>query len=119
MEGTRQRGRGSGGARFAFWLAWSLAVLSFALCGAALVLYPLIRSVESPNTWGTGGYSAVLIFVLPFFAFPVVGALIASGRPGNPIGWICLSDDALLSVVRETVQPERVSLWLRKDGGDG
>jgi hypothetical protein len=27
---------------------------------------------------------------LPFLAFPLVGALIASRRPENPIGWICL-----------------------------
>ncbi len=28
---------------------------------------------------------------LPFLAFPLVGALIASRRPKNPIGWICLA----------------------------
>ncbi len=77
--------------RFAFWLAWTLAAYTFVLCGAALVLYPLIRSAEPPSTWGTGGFSAALIFLLPFLAFPVVGALIASRRPGNPIGWICLA----------------------------
>ena len=33
----------------------------------------------------------MLIFVLPFLAFPLVGALIASKRPKNPIGWICLA----------------------------
>ena len=27
----------------------------------------------------------------PFLAFPLVGALIASRRPENPIGWICLA----------------------------
>jgi hypothetical protein len=31
-----------------------------------------------------------LLFV-PFLAFPLVGALIASRRPENPIGWICLA----------------------------
>ena len=33
----------------------------------------------------------MLIFVLPFLTFPLVGALIASNRPKNPIGWICLA----------------------------
>ena len=29
--------------------------------------------------------------MLPFLAFPLVGAMIASRRPENPIGWICLA----------------------------
>jgi len=33
----------------------------------------------------------VLIFVVPYLTFPLVGALIASNRPKNPIGWICLA----------------------------
>jgi hypothetical protein len=33
----------------------------------------------------------VLIVVLPFLTFPLVGALIASKRPKNPVGWICLA----------------------------
>ena len=33
----------------------------------------------------------MFVFVLPFLAFPLVGALIASKRPENPIGWICLA----------------------------
>jgi hypothetical protein len=33
----------------------------------------------------------VLVLVLPFLAFPLVGALIASEQPRNPIGWICLA----------------------------
>ena len=33
----------------------------------------------------------MLIFGVAFLAFPIVGALIASRRPKNPIGWICLA----------------------------
>jgi hypothetical protein len=77
--------------RAASWLAWSLAGLSVARFVANVVLYFLTRSVQPPPSWGTGGLSVVLIFLLPFLAFPLVGALIASRRPNNPIGWICLA----------------------------
>ena len=77
--------------RAASWLAWSFAGLSVAMAAASVVLYFVTRSVQPPSSWGTGGLSAVLIFLLPFLAFPVVGALIASRRPENPIGWICLA----------------------------
>jgi hypothetical protein len=77
--------------RAAAWLAWSLAALSLLLCAASIVLEVAARSVQPPPSWGTGGDSAVLIVVLPFLAFPLVGALIASKRPKNPIGWICLA----------------------------
>jgi hypothetical protein len=79
------------GVRGASWLAWSLAVLSLVLCGAGIVLYLANLSVQPPSSWGTGGLSAVLYVYLPFLAFPLVGALIASRRPENPIGWICLA----------------------------
>jgi hypothetical protein len=39
-----------------------------------------------------------LVFV-PFTAFPIVGALIASRRPRNPIGWICLADGLLWMLI--------------------
>ena len=73
------------------WLAWPLAGISLLLCAASIVLDVAARSVQPPPSWGTGGDSAVLVFVLPFLAFPLVGALIASKRPKNPIGWICLA----------------------------
>ena len=73
------------------WLAWSLGALSVIMFVAAVVLFFVTRSVQPPSSWGTGGLSDVLIFLLPFLAFPLVGALIASRRPENPIGWICLA----------------------------
>ena len=78
-------------ARTASWLAWSLAGLSVVMAAASVALYIATRSVEPPSSWGTGGDSAVLILLLPFLAFPLVGALVASKRPENPIGWICLA----------------------------
>jgi hypothetical protein len=77
--------------RLAYWLAWSLAAISLLLCGVGIVLYLASVSVQPPSSWGTGGLSAVLYVYLPFLAFPFVGALIASRRPENPIGWLCLA----------------------------
>lgn len=82
---------GRTGRRAAAWLAWSLASLSFLLWVASIVFYIATGSGQPPSSWGTGGYSAVLTFFLPFLSFPLVGALIASRRPENPIGWICLA----------------------------
>jgi hypothetical protein len=81
--------------RAAFWLAWSLAGLSVALYVAGIVFAVLTLGVADPvvppsSTWGTGGTIGELVVFLPFLAFPIVGGLIASKRPRNPIGWICL-----------------------------
>src|SRR5215208_5102738 len=89
-EEARQQGRGVGGMsrRLAFWLAWSLAALSVASFITSIPLYFLARPAqEAPISWNTLGN---LLVFLPFLAFPLVGALIASRRPQNPVGWICL-----------------------------
>jgi hypothetical protein len=76
--------------RVSFWLAWSLAGISFAMYVAGFVFAFLTLGVADPvEQASSGGFGGLLIF-LPFLAFPIVGALIASKRPGNPIGWICL-----------------------------
>ena len=81
--------------RAASWLAWSLAGLSVAmfLASVALIIMSLYGAPATrlPSTWGTGGLIGGLVIFLPFLAFPLVGALIASKRPQNPIGWICLT----------------------------
>jgi hypothetical protein len=78
--------------RITAWLAWSLAALSVAMfvAGVALTVLSLsvARTTHPPSIWR--GVGNLLSFV-PFLAFPIVGALIASKRPKNPIGWICLT----------------------------
>jgi hypothetical protein len=73
-------------ARAAAWLAWSLAGLSIAmyLAGAAFVFVTLTAGEKPPKV------GELAIFTL-FLAFPIVGALVASKRPGNAIGWLCLA----------------------------
>jgi hypothetical protein len=56
---------------------------------AIIVLSVLPRPArEGAGAWSTAGDA--LIF-MTFLAFPLVGALTASRRPRNPIGWICLT----------------------------
>jgi hypothetical protein len=77
--------------RAAAWLAWSLGVLSVTVFVADAVLYFLAPSVQSTSNWGTVGTVSDMLAFLSFLAFPIVGALIASKRPHNPVGWICLA----------------------------
>ncbi|MGQ0668422.1 MAG: sensor histidine kinase [Actinomycetota bacterium] len=67
--------------RTSFRLAWSLCVLAGALTAGAALL-----ALGHETTFsGFGG--AGLLAVLPF---PIVGAILASRRPGNAISWIFL-----------------------------
>jgi hypothetical protein len=73
--------------RTATWLAWSLAGLTVAIFAVAVV-FAILTLIADPSQLAetAGGF----VIILPFFSFPVVGVLIASRRPGNWIGWICL-----------------------------
>ncbi len=87
------------GARAAAWLAWSLAALCVAMFVAVGVFDFLAQSPGNSNILGT--VSETVSFVL-FLAFPIVGALVASRRPQNPIGWICLADGLLWMLLAVT-----------------
>ncbi len=79
----------------AAWLAWSVAALSLAIFVASVALFVLARSAPVPGGSGASRTVLDLSVSLPFLAFPIVGALIASRRPRNPVGWICLADGLL------------------------
>ena len=91
IEEAEEQGREVGGmrTRASTWLAWSLAALSVAMFLVSVALYVLAHSSQEAPTTG-GALSELLIFVT-FLAFPIVGALIASRHPKNPVGWICLA----------------------------
>src|SRR5215207_9046827 len=55
-----------------------------------LSLYFTAPAAQPSSDWGSGGAIGNLLIQAPFLAFTIVGALIASRRPENPIGWICL-----------------------------
>ena len=78
--------------RAAALLAWSLAgfsVVMFVATVALTISYLYLAPATQPSS--TGGTLGNLLLFVPFLAFPIVGALIASRRPRNPIGWICLA----------------------------
>ena len=68
--------------RWTTWLAWGLWAITVALFAFALAR---ATSSELPDR---PGVLDVLTLGLVILAFPTVGAIIASRRPGNPIGWI-------------------------------
>ena len=94
--GARDRAREGGGTNThaAPWLAWSLACLTLAMSATSVALLVLARSVHVPSSIADD-----LLFSVSFVAFPVVGAMIASRRPQNPIGWICLADGLLWTLI--------------------
>jgi hypothetical protein len=69
-------------------LAWVLCAVAVALLATSVVL-AIANGLESSEDWGTGAYP--LLVCIPAATFPVVGALIASRRPGNAVGWVCLA----------------------------
>ena len=95
MEAARERSRGEGNARAASLLAWSLAGLSVAMYVASVPLLVLARSADIPSSWEANLTVGNLLGGVIFLIFPLVGALIASRRPRNAIGWILLAEGLL------------------------
>jgi hypothetical protein len=85
------------------WLAWSLCAVCVALIGLALVLDFLTGEVIPAGEPGErpGLGFAVVTGVLSL-AFPMVGALIASRLPNNPIGWLFCGMGVLYTAGRFT-----------------
>jgi len=66
-------------------LAWSMWALSFVLLALGVLFSFLTRAAPDPNAFGLT-FDALLSAAL--LAFPTVGALVASRRRGNAIGWL-------------------------------
>jgi len=62
---------------------------------ASVALCLLARSAHVPSSWGADLSVAGLLGGGLFLLFPLVGAMIASRRPKNPIGWILLANGLL------------------------
>ena len=80
--------------RASVWLAWSLCALSLALTAVSVVLLGL--NLSQPST-------PVYVFwlentVLPI-SFSIIGAIIASRLPANPLGWLFCAAAFIAAVV--------------------
>jgi hypothetical protein len=82
--------------RRAAWLAWSVWALTLALTCAALTFGVLNRSTPDESTLGSEVGDA--FFVIALLMFSTLGALVASRRPGNPIGWIFVGLAAMFAI---------------------
>jgi hypothetical protein len=73
------------------WLAWLLCLLSVVLAVASLILALLNGHTLGEIFLSLGGPS-IAALLTETVSYSVVGALIASHRPENPIGWIFLAE---------------------------
>ena len=91
-EGAKDQGRGIGGitARAASRLAWSLWALTVILTALSLLL--LVLNLRYPNTYIPNYWLGNALVVID----ATVGAVVASRRPENSVGWLlCLSGVAV------------------------
>src|SRR3712207_9378050 len=76
--------------RTAAWLAWSLCVLCVVLAVAGLIL-ALLNGLTLGEIFLAWSGPPVATLLTQIVSFSVVGALIASHRRENPIGWLFLA----------------------------
>jgi cytochrome bd-type quinol oxidase subunit 2 len=72
-------------------LAWSLAGLSMGFV-AASVVFMFVNHGQSTFDFNGPFFAAAIV------AFAVLGSLLASRRPSNPMGWIFLAAGALFAL---------------------
>jgi hypothetical protein len=77
-------------ARVAAWMAWSLCALCVVLAAASPIL-GLLNERTLGEIFTAGSGPSIVALTTLIVSFSVVGALIASHRPENPIGWIFLT----------------------------
>jgi signal transduction histidine kinase len=82
-HGTRRLGLSRGAT------AWSLV----AVVGVMLVAFDVVflTPITPAVVFSQAGGATSALFVTPYIAFALVGGLIASRRPENPIGWLILA----------------------------
>src|SRR5215211_4248740 len=85
--------------RTATWLAWSLCALSLALTALSLLLLAFNRS--DPNTQI---YEYWQVDTLVPVSFSIIGAILASRLPANPVGWLFCAAACVAAVTHFSAQ---------------
>ena len=70
--------------RAAAWLAWSLCAFSLALTALSLLLLALLN-LSHPDAYIYEFWDGDTLVAL---SFSIIGAIIASRLPANPLGWL-------------------------------
>jgi len=88
--GEQGRRAGRAGGRAVAWLAWALVALSLALLlsGIALPRGAASSAVADLQVGGETQDSSVVVDLVTMLTCSVVGAIVASRRPRNAIGWL-------------------------------
>src|SRR5213080_3376592 len=68
-----------------------MAALIVALYAAGAYFGWETRSHPNDAAWGTGGFARSMVFLATTALFPLVGAVIATRRPGNAVAWPLLA----------------------------
>jgi hypothetical protein len=94
-EGAREQGREVGGVkrRTAAWMPWFVWALCIALVASAMLLEFFNPSVQPRDGSVIDGYIGIALL-----AYPMVGAIVASRRPNNLVGWILCGIGLLFGV---------------------
>ena len=77
------------GVRGTAWLAWSVCILSLALSACAVLLAVFFNGADAET----------IIYPLTSTVSAVVGGLVASRRPENPVGWFFLGSTVCFAFV--------------------
>jgi hypothetical protein len=94
----------------ASWLAWSLCGLSLLLTALSLFLFALNLSYS-----GAHGYDYWLQNAVQAVSFSIIGSIIASRLPANPVGWLFCAAACFIAVVNLSAEYAIYTLVARPD----
>ncbi len=96
--------------RPATWLAWALCVLSLALTALSLLLLALNLSHPDAHLFNYWLENTVLAI-----SFSIIGAIIASRLPANPLGWLYCAAACIIAVAYLSAEYAIYALLARPD----